>query len=233
MTARRLHLAGRKFGRLTVLSFSHIHHTSRGQQTVWNLKCDCGRETTAYTGSLRSSGLISCGCAISDALRKRNTTHGMSRRPEYIVWKTMISRCENPRNDDFHNYGGRGISVCKEWRNDFARFLLDMGERPPGLTIERIDSNKGYQPDNCKWVPRSEQSRNRRCVRRIDVRGRLMTHREIGEMLGVPAGTVRAYFWRSNCSFEEFISSPRRKRGSLEPIVVEAAPSAPVEVGRP
>ena len=212
----RMDLTGQRFGRRVVLSFSHVRRTPRGSQTMWRVLCDCGKESVAGTGSLRSRGVQSCGCATSDATIKRNTTHGMSHRPEYIIHKCMISRCENPNNEDYYNYGARGIAVCPEWRHDFARFFADMGPRPEGGSIDRIDNDKGYEPGNCRWVPASEQSRNRGVVKKIDVNGRLMTFRDIGEMLGIAPPTVSAYFRANNCTFDQYLKAPLRKRGRKE-----------------
>ena len=99
--------------------------------------------------------------------------HGMSDTRTYYVWKLMRQRCSKPTDKDFHNYGARGITVCDRWQ-DFRNFLADMGEKPEGYSIERVDNNKGYSPDNCKWIPMSQQARNRRMVRYLTIDG--ITH---------------------------------------------------------
>ena len=134
-----------------------------------------------------------------------STTHGLSKHPLYNVWKCMISRCENETDKDYKNYGGRGITVCNEWR-DINAFIKDMGKRPTAMhTLDRINNNKGYSPDNCRWADIVAQNRNRRCnilnmelakkIRKIPLKGRRKTEKgktvqEIAEMFGVHVMTI-------------------------------------------
>ncbi len=159
--------AGEKYGRLHVLAPIHRRKPSGKKVVDWLCRCECGNESRQASADLRSGKAKSCGCYKTELMVARNTTHGRTGSPEFWIWCGMIDRCERPGNKSYKNYGGRGIKICERWRSSFGAFLSDMGPRPTSKhTIERVNNDDNYQPNNCCWLPKRLQSKNRRPFKR-------------------------------------------------------------------
>jgi len=156
---KTIDLLGKRFGRLVTTERVRL-----GERLAYVCTCDCGERVCVVGHRLNGGQTKSCGCFKDDVHRVRLIQHGHYNSPTYKSWGSMIQRCTNSKATRYKDYGGRGITVCDHWR-DFKNFLADMGERPVGLTLERLDNNKGYSLDNCKWATYFEQCHNRRSYR--------------------------------------------------------------------
>lgn len=151
--------SGKTYGRLTVCIA--VSGEFSGRQ--WLCKCSCGGSIVVRGPHLRNGNTVSCGCKSAEELANHRTTHGLSDLPEYHVWESALDRCRNPNNRQYGDYGGRGIRMFDQWRNDFAAFYAHVGPRPSEQhTLERINNDAGYEPGNLKWADRVEQNNNRR-----------------------------------------------------------------------
>lgn len=180
---------GTRKGRLVVIRRDgYREHPSGRRSIIWLCQCDCGRETRVTSANLHPSGTTySCGCQRADANRQngmQNYRHGHSiQTATYKSWAQMKNRCSNPNNAQWADYGGRGIIVCETWM-EFTNFLADMGKRPRGLSIDRIDNDKGYEPGNCRWATRKEQNSNTRRNVYVLLDGQRVTATEAARRLG-------------------------------------------------
>ena len=154
-------LRDHRFGRLIA---KECVGKTKVRKLYWRCVCDCGNETIVVSSSLKSNHTQSCGCYHSECV----ITHGMYNTRTYRTWQSMLSRCHNTNNPVYHNYGGRGITICDRWKDSFENFYDDMGPRPEGMSIERIDNDGNYEPGNCKWATPIEQINNRRCTIRFE-----------------------------------------------------------------
>lgn len=212
-------LVGKEFGRLTVIEKAEPHICPSGQRKQMYLcKCLCGAELAVSYAHLVTGHTRSCGCYFNEVLGKCNITHGLSKTRLFNVWGKMKGRCCNPNNSHYKNYGGRGITICDEWLNNFQAFYdwayaNGYDENAPfgQCTLDRIDNNKGYSPDNCRWVTSIIQANNKRNNRIFTINGISHTVPEWARMyeLDPKRVTCRLYLgW----SIEKALTMPVRGR---------------------
>lgn len=210
-------LSGQRFGRLVVLGWAGYSKPN----AVWVCKCDCGGENLVPSGNLVAGRTRSCGCLNLENLSKSGSADFCARdtkkHPEYKVWGQMIRRCHNPQTRRFEDYGGRGITVCNRWRHGedgqhgFACFMADMGSRPsPKHTIDRVNNDLGYSPQNCEWRSRTDQTRNRRNTVIVQYRDREMSLPEACELASMQYSLVKGRIFRGT-SVERALRQPARK----------------------
>lgn len=198
---KRNDLVGQKFNRLEVLG---VHSLCSRKNVRWLCRCDCGGEAAAFAYDLRSGRVKSCGCLVKEG---GNTKHGLARggklrSKEYSVWAAMVQRCTNPNDRAWANYGGRGVSVCERWLK-FENFFADMGVTPVGASLDRVDNDNGYAPDNCRWASNSQQSRNKRSNVWVRVNGDEMVLSDACKELHAPVSTIHAYRNRFSLTHQE------------------------------
>lgn len=200
--------------RWTVIRFMEYRKrngNSNKRTSVWLCRCECGTEKERTLNEVVGHSK-SCGCLRREVTGDRSRTHGLTRSRIYDVWIAMRARVENPSDDSYPNYGGRGIKVCKRWLS-FKNFYTDMGSAPfVGATIERKDNNGDYSPDNCKWATRTEQNNNTRRNRFIEANGERLTLSQWGRKAGLSPQIVR-YRLDAGWTPEAVLSTPLRPTG--------------------
>lgn len=206
-----LDLTGQRFGRLTVISFSHKN--KRGV-VYWSCKCDCGKETVASRSDLRGGNTQSCGCYRLQRIKETNSTHQESHTRLFKTWCSMRERCTYPRNNHYHIYGGRGIKVCDEWQEfiPFRDWALANGYRDD-LTIDRIDPDGNYCPENCRWTDAKTQANNKRNNRLIEYKGQTKTLAQwCRDFPGLSAGTIKSRIYLYGWSVERAFETPVKRK---------------------
>lgn len=198
-------ISGKRFTRLTVVKFLKVDKYSHA---VWECLCDCGETVNVSSDKLNSNNTKSCGCLFLDTITK----HKKRDTPEYKAWLNLCSRCRNKNNPGYKNYGGRGIYVCERWNKNFENFLSDMGERPGSkYSIERIDNNGPYSPENCKWATKDDQVNNRRTNKLLHYKGETLTITQWAKKLNIKPATLNGRLLK-NWQIERALTEPVKKR---------------------
>jgi len=218
MCDQLINLIDKRFGRLTPIKYMG---KSKNNKSLWLCLCDCGEEKIIVGDSLKNGLTKSCGCLQKELTKNRFTIHGQNRfekrTKEYGIWTGMIKRCINKNCVSYKYYGGRGITVCDRWlpkNNGFANFFADMGECPPGLSLDRINNDKltnGYSPENCRWSTRSQQHRNYRQNRLEIFDGRTQCIASWAEEFDLPWMVLYDRVYKLNWPIEKALTIPIRK----------------------
>ena len=200
-------VVGKRFGRLTVIKSL--------EKNKLLCKCDCGNETEVLHSSLKTGNTQSCGCLRLERLKEKCTTHGMRKTRLYNIWRSMCKRCTRKEESNYYLYGGRGISVCDEWKHfePFMEWALANGYND-SLTIDRIDSNGNYCPENCRWADKYKQANNKRNNCKITLNNETHTVAEWSRITNLPYNTI--YRHRHGWSAEKIINTPIKRRKSNE-----------------
>lgn len=213
-------LTGQRFGRLTVIKRVEDYITTKGNHYVqWLCKCDCGNEKIIIGNSLKSkNGTKSCGCISKEKSRDRLLRHGLYNQRIYRTYKAMKERCYKKYNAKYNDYGGRGIIICDEWLGDngfinFYNWAISNGYSE-NLTIDRIDTNGNYEPDNCRWVTNIEQQNNKRNNIKLFYNGRYVSLLELSKETNMNYNTIKSRICNYKWSVEKAISTPIKTRGS-------------------
>lgn len=210
-------LTGMKFHRWTVNKHAGRVFSPCGTATqIWHCTCDCGAEKIVRGPSLTAGNSKSCGCWNLEVLRNRAVTHGMSKTRTYESYLGMIKRCYDPEHNRFPRYGGRGIKVCDRWLESFENFLEDMGECPSAMSLDRVDNDGDYCPQNCKWSSATEQARNRVSNRTLEYGGMSKTVAEWGEYTGLGWSTLNGRL-QNGWNVEDTLTRPKRLTGRAVP----------------
>lgn len=213
-------ITGVRFGKLVAIRLDGKMPNSKSN--AWLCLCDCGNYINESASVLKSGKRATCGCGKREKRKPRpdlaqrnkdSAKHGMAGSKTYASWSSMKARCESPNDKDYNNYGGRGISVCREWSNSFSAFLRDMGERPENTTLDRIDVNGPYSPENTRWANAITQSNNRRTNLYIEYNGTTKTATEWAREFNLEAKTL-LYRIKAEWPIEVALTTPpiiRRK----------------------
>lgn len=202
-------LTGQKFGRLTVISEAG---RAKNGAKKWRCLCDCGNEHFVITGNLLNNSVRSCGCYRKEYVRNKNYVHGKSQTRLHGIWRGIKQRCFNPNENCFDSYGGRGITICKEWKDDFQAFYdwaINNGYAD-NLSIDRIDVNGNYEPSNCRWADNKTQANNKTSSNLLTMNGETHTVSEWAEITGIDRKTISDRIARFGWSAERALTVKAR-----------------------
>lgn len=202
-------ITNHRFGRLTVLTLDRSRKGS-----YWNCSCSCGNNVAIMSTNLRRGVTKSCGCLNAETRSSRRVTHGMTGTPEYNTWHLMKRRCYNKTDKHFSCYGGRGITVCERWlgKKGSTNFFSDMGRKPsPNHSLDRIDNDSGYAPDNCRWATLIEQANNTRRNLSLEINGVKKTAHQWADQYGIAYSTFISRMGNKGWSPERALNTPVRK----------------------
>jgi hypothetical protein len=200
---------GEKYGRLTVVERAPNAANPKDTNARWLCKCECGKTAVAYGQDLKRGKVVSCGCWNDEKRFK----HGLSRTHLHAVWRMMLDRCRNQNNPAYKSYGGRGIEVCERWY-EFTNFAADVGDRPKGYQIDRIDNDGNYTPENCRWATPKQQINNRRNSVYLQHAGKNLTIEEWADATGIKQDTIRGRLrrgWDASKALSEPVVQPNLK----------------------
>lgn len=201
-------LTGQRFGRLTVIERAE----NQNQRAMWKCKCDCGNETEVISANLVRGNTKSCGCLKSQVSKERLTIHGMVDTKLYKTWLGMKARCTNVNNKKYKNYGGRGISICPEWKKEFLNFYewsVKSGWNKK-LSIDRVNNDGNYEPSNCKWSTWKEQENNRSNNAWYEYKGETKTISQWSDIYGIPYKTIACRILKHKWDIEKSLLTPIR-----------------------
>lgn len=207
---KQLNLTGKRFGKLVAIKTAG--KTKNGAY-LWKCKCDCGNEIIANVGNMKNGHTKSCGCLRVDRCKTNFTKHGLEHTRLYGIWSDMRLRCYDEKNIAYHRYGGRGITICDEWKNDVKAFYdwATANGYKDSLTIDRIDNDGNYCPENCRWATVKEQASNRRSNILVTHNGKTQTMKEWANEVGIPYKVVWARVQKLGWSAERALTDPVKK----------------------
>lgn len=203
----RVDLSGKRFGRWTVLQEGEPRYSGKYRVIYWICKCNCGTVKNVCGESLKSGDSISCGCFHNEVTASINMSHGMTGSRVYRAWQNMLNRCRREKDEFWHCYGGKGITVCDRWKV-FENFLEDMGEPPVGFSLDRIDSDGPYSPENCRWATMEEQGRNRTNNVHFQFQGMSKTIAEWSGIVGIKRSTLSMRIYSYQWPIEKALTVP-------------------------